>query len=89
LARKRAQRFEAIDALPKDIRELVHAYGYTVVKTAMDLGIKKPKQIKHMVETVLNEFSPTRASFSVQGTRNDMNLALLGGTPIDQTPKDS
>lgn len=66
-ARKR--RMETIDDLPPEIRELVHDYGYTVVRALLDVGVKKPRQIKHVVETVLNEFSPTRGSYAKQGPR--------------------
>lgn len=66
---RRLARMEAIDRLPPEIRELVHEYGLTIVKAHLDLGIKKAKQIRHLVETTLNEFSPTRGSSSSQGTR--------------------
>jgi hypothetical protein len=66
---KRARRMADIDRLDPEMRALVHDYGYTVVKTISDLGVKKPKQIKHIVETVLNEFSPTRGAYSQQGIR--------------------
>lgn len=67
--RKRRQRMEQIDALPSDLRELVHKYGYTVVRTCMDLGVTKPRHITHLVERILDEFSPTRGSYSQQGIR--------------------
>lgn len=67
--RRRAARMNQIDALPADVRELVHEYGFTVVKSFMDIGVVKAKHIHHLVETVLNEFSPTRGSFSAQGIR--------------------
>jgi len=71
--RRRVARMEAIDALPPDIRGLVHDYGYPTVKTCMDLGVTKAKHIRHLVETVLNEFSPTRGSFSIQGRRTQLD----------------
>lgn len=67
--RRRGARMAAIDALSAAHRELVHDYGYTVVRACMDCGVVKPKQIRHLVETVLDEFSPTRGSYSSQGTR--------------------
>lgn len=66
---RRRERMERIDAMPRELRELVHAYGLRVVDTCMALGITKPKHIKHIVEAVLDEFSPTRGSHSSQGTR--------------------
>lgn len=67
--RRRANRFREIDGLPADVRELVHEYGWSVVKAHIDLGVTKAAHIRHLVETTLNEFSPTRGSFSAQGIR--------------------
>lgn len=66
---KRRRRMEEIDKMPADLRELVHAYGLTVVRALMDCGVKKPNQIRHVVETILDEFSPTRSTRSFQGPR--------------------
>lgn len=68
---KRSRRMAEFDAYDPEIRQLVHEYGLTVVKSIYDLGVTKPRQIKHIVETVLNEFSPTRGAFSVQGIRHN------------------
>jgi hypothetical protein len=69
---KRIARMEAMDRLPQELRELVHVYGYTVIHTCQQLGITKPKQIKHLVECILDEFSPTRGSYSKQGVRTEI-----------------
>jgi len=66
---KRANRMSKIDEYDPAIRSLIHEYGLPVVKAIYDLGVTKPKQIKHIVETVLDEFSPTRGSYSKQGKR--------------------
>jgi hypothetical protein len=60
---------ERIDAMPKEMRELVHEYGLRVVDSCTALGVTKPRHIRHIVEAVLDEFSPTRGSHSAQGTR--------------------
>jgi hypothetical protein len=70
---KRIVRMETIDRMPPDMRELVHAYGYTVVHTCQQLGVTKAKQIKHLVECILDEFSPTRGSHSRQGIRTEVH----------------
>lgn len=67
--RKRETRMARIDAMPEDVRALVHDYGLTIVQACLDLGLRKPAHIKHIVETVLNEMSPTRGTFSAQGIR--------------------
>lgn len=69
---RRRERMARIDALPADVRELVHEYGYHIVNMLMSLGVKKPRQIEHVVETILDEFSPTRGSFSQQGIRTEV-----------------
>lgn len=64
---KRRKRMARIDALPAATRNLVNEYGFAVVDCLMALGVTKPNQIKHVVETILDEFSPTRGSSSHQG----------------------
>ena len=66
---KRANRMGKVDNFDPEIRKLIHEYGLTVVSAIYDIGVRKPSHIKHIVETVLNEFSPTRGSFSSQGIR--------------------
>lgn len=67
LDKRRQARMARIDRMPADVRALVHEYGLSIVIAFMDLGIVKPKHIRHCVETVLNEMSPTRSSCSSQG----------------------
>lgn len=64
---KREARMSEIDRLSPQLRELVHEYGWYVVDQFLKQGISKPRIIRHLVETVLNEFSPTRGSSSKQG----------------------
>lgn len=61
------RRMDSIDRLDPQVRLLVHQYGYCVVDAFLTLGIRSPRHIKHLVETVLDEFSPTRGSKSSQG----------------------
>lgn len=67
--KNRTARMEAIDALAPAMRELVHDYGWTVVNSFISCGVTKPKHLRHLVETVLDEFSPTRGARSSQGVR--------------------
>jgi len=66
---RRLDRMKFVDALPQELRELVHEYGLSVVRSIMDSGVTRPKNIRHIVETVLDEFSPTRGTCSAQGQR--------------------
>lgn len=69
IALRRAERMSEIDKLPPPLRECVHDYGWAIVHTLLELGIEKPRHIRHIVELVLDEFSPTRGSLSAQGIR--------------------
>jgi len=66
---KRRNRMATVDVMPSGIRDCVHEYGLNVVTALLQCGVKKPNQIRHVVETVLNEFSPTRGATSTQGAR--------------------
>lgn len=70
--RNRAARFAKIDSMSPELRGLVNDYGFTVVHTLQSLGVTKPNQIRHVVEAILDQFSPTRGSFSQQGIRTEV-----------------
>jgi hypothetical protein len=72
---KRIARMEMIDKFPVEIRELVHEYGWSIVHALIDVGVKKPSHIRHVVERVLDEFSPTRGTYSKQGIRTEVDAA--------------
>lgn len=76
---KRQARMRRIDDLSPPLRELVNEYGFHVVNSYLSVGISKPGQIRHLVEVVLDEFSPTRGSFSQQGIRKIIGDAALKG----------
>ena len=69
---KRQARMAKVDEFDPATRTLIHNYGYTVVNAFVQLGVTKPKHIRHLVECVLDEFSPTRGSFSCQGIRTQV-----------------
>lgn len=80
----RIRRMERIDAMPEDLRKLVHSYGLAVVETCTALGVTKARHIRHIVETVLDEFSPTRGAYSRQGVRTEVTPS-----PTQETPHES
>lgn len=41
-----------IDSMPKEIRELIHEYGLTVVQAFLDLGVTRPTSIRHLIRQV-------------------------------------
>jgi hypothetical protein len=66
------KRMSKIDAMPKDIRELVHEHGLTMVQAFMDCGVTKAKHIKHLITTV------QRGSYEI-GDRTDNPSQLKEG----------
>jgi len=45
-------RMSEIDALPADVRELVHEYGWSIVKAFRDAGVTRARNILHLVRMV-------------------------------------
>lgn len=72
--RKRRNRMARIDAMSPELRALVHEYGLNIVDVFLSYGVKKPARIRHAVETILDEFSPTRGSSSIQGIRTKHDI---------------
>ena len=67
---RRIARMAEIDALPPAIKELVHEWGWTIVKNFLDCGVKKPKHIRHLIKVVLDETrAPRGLAASSQGVR--------------------
>lgn len=73
--RRRNERMAQFDGLPADVRACANDYGWRVVKTMLDLGITKSRHIRHVVETILDEFSPTRGTSTAQGPRTELAKA--------------
>lgn len=66
---KRRARMSRVDAMPSDVRHMVHEYGLHVVNALLDSGVTRAKNMRHIVESILDEFSPTRCASSYQGPR--------------------
>jgi hypothetical protein len=66
---KRRSRMDRVDNFPPEVRALVHEYGLNVVGAFLQCGVTSPRQIRHLVNTVLDDFSPTRGSYSSQGQK--------------------
>ncbi len=73
LTAKRVRRMDRIDNMPPGLRECVHEYGLNIVDMCLSYGVDKPERIRHLVNTILREMSPTRGSFSQQGVRTKVN----------------
>ena len=73
---KRRNRMAMVDDMPPDWRQAVHDYGLTIVLAFKECGVKKASHVRHLVETVLDEYSPTRGSNSHQGIRNAKGISI-------------
>lgn len=52
-ARRRAiKRMSFVDALSFEMRALVHEHGLTVVTAFLDCGVRDPRRIRHLINTV-------------------------------------
>jgi hypothetical protein len=46
------RRMARIDALPREVRALVHHYGWEPVKIFLDLGVTRPGQLEASIRAV-------------------------------------
>ena len=67
---RRKERMALVDAATPEMRRCIHDFGLPVVRALTSLGVQKPRHIRHIVETILDEFSPTRGAKSIQGIRS-------------------
>ncbi len=77
---------DKIDKMSPELREIINEYGFTVVNAFTILGVTRANHICHLVETVLNEFSPTRGAYSSQGRRGDGDG--ISGGPMKRPTSD-
>lgn len=52
LVRRAQKRMARVDAMPPDLRAVVHEYNLEVVWEFLQHGVKKPSSIKHLIDTV-------------------------------------
>lgn len=71
---KRRARMDRIDALPPEVRQVVHEYGVTVVNALMQCGVSKPKHMRHIISVVISELSPLVGSWAAQGPRGPYDV---------------
>lgn len=44
------------DSLPPEWRALVHEYGLVIIKTMIEIGIRSPKQAKHLITMIREHY---------------------------------
>ena len=45
-------RMDRIDAMPKDVREIVHEHGLTVVDALLAAGVTKGRVMRHLISVI-------------------------------------
>lgn len=45
-------RMDRIDAMPPEIRALIHEHGLTMIQAFLDVGVAKANQIAHLIDRV-------------------------------------
>lgn len=69
---RRARRMDYVDALQPEQRAIVHEYGLTVFKALEEVGVRKAKHKRHIIDTVLREL---RTGFDERPCSNQRGVA--------------
>lgn len=54
---RRARKMNRIDALPAELKAVVHDFGWLTVKEFTECGVTSAKKIRHLIHIVLFEHS--------------------------------
>jgi len=76
-------RMARIDALPKDIRELIHEFGLTVVQAFLDQKVTKAYAIRHLIEQVQRGSNEPGTGVGGVGMVSGRAMCVV---PIEPTP---
>ena len=64
---KRQIRMKIYDDQCPEVRALINEYGFSLVHAFAQCGVVKSNHVRHLIERVLDEMSPTRGGGSIQG----------------------
>lgn len=78
VVRRAKKRMDRADALPTDIRRVVHEYGLEVVQEFLNHGVRRPESIAHLIDTARDaEYRNGQVRFKVNkgpaAKRNPIN----------------
>jgi len=77
-------RMARIDAMPREIRELVHEFGLTMVQAFLDQKITKPNAIRHLILQVQRGSLDTGSAEGNRGWAQQGRVMVL--VPQEPTP---
>jgi hypothetical protein len=72
---------DVIDALPKEVRELVHEFGYTMIRAFLDLNVTKASAIRHLILQV------KRGSLDTGNGKSAQSGRIMVAIPSEPTPE--
>lgn len=52
LGAKRLKQLNEVDMMPGDLRACVHEFGYPIVKSCLDVGVREPRHIRQLVKEI-------------------------------------
>ena len=66
IAERARKRLARVDAMPPDLRLVVYEYGLEIVQEFLNCGIKIPKTIRHLIDTVRHaDYESGQARFKI------------------------
>jgi hypothetical protein len=82
--KKIVARMNRVDALPADIRELIHEEGLSVVQAFLDQGVKSAAGIRHIIMRVRNgSIDPGTGQGGKGWVQSGRTMAVV---PMEPTP---
>ena len=70
---KRRKALETVDNLPGDLRACVHEFGYPIVDACLQMGVRKPANIRQLVHVI---WTGAREPHQRHPTKNGVMTAL-------------
>lgn len=77
LPKRVVRALETVDMMPGDLRECVHEFGFAIVHACMEMGIKEPRHIRHLVSEIWRGARQPHQRRSLHASRGDRQPAAL------------
>ena len=80
IVRRAQERMARVDAMPRELREIVYEFGLDVVQEFLNHHVTKPKSIKHLIATCLAlDYDNGQRRFaknSTPGLRSNLHVSV-------------